>query len=267
MCYNFLESEVILSRLLRTFSNSKIYHIIYKGVNNQDIFYYNSDRKFFLEQLLINKNQFNYQIYSYCLMDNHIHLLIRIEDEFLSRAMQSLAGRYAQYFNYKYERIGPLFQNRFKSKNVENLRCFLEVCKYIHRNPENAKISKTEDYNWSSYREYIETPKLIDKEILLHYFDNNVDEFVKYTKSNESNNISDYSEFEIIRKLTDDELKEIIMNNFKIDKDEDVIKIFKGKEEEIQKKLLILKEIKSTNKTQISRVTGVSQKILKKVFD
>ena len=50
-------------------------------------------------------------------------------------------------------------------------------------------------------------------------------------------------------------------------KDEDVIKIFKGKEEEIQKKLLILKEIKSTNKTQISRVTGVSQKIIKKVFD
>ena len=88
-------------------------------------------------------------------MDNHIHLVIRIEDEFLSKAMQSLSIRYSQYFNYKYERTGPFFQNRFKSKNVENLKYFLEVCRYIHRNPEKAKMSKTEDYDWSSYKEYI----------------------------------------------------------------------------------------------------------------
>ena len=89
-----------MSRPLRTFSNSKIYHIILKGINNQDIFLYDSDKVFFLNQLLFTKNQFNYQIYSYCLMDNHIHLVIRIEDEFLSKAMQSLSIRYSQYFNY-----------------------------------------------------------------------------------------------------------------------------------------------------------------------
>ena len=149
-----------MSRPLRTFSNSKIYHIILKGINNQDIFLYDSDKVFFLNQLLFTKNQFNYQIYSYCLMDNHIHLVIRIEDEFLSKAMQSLSIRYSQYFNYKYERTGPFFQNRFKSKNVENLKYFLEVCRYIHRNPEKAKMSKTEDYDWSSYKEYIGNSKI-----------------------------------------------------------------------------------------------------------
>ena len=75
-------------------------------------------------------------------MDNHIHMVIRIEKEFLSKAMQTLMIRYVHYFNKKYKRTGTLLQNRFKSKNVENQRYFLEVCKYVHRNPENAGITK-----------------------------------------------------------------------------------------------------------------------------
>lgn len=256
-----------MSRPLRTFSNSKIYHIILKGINNQDIFLYDSDKVFFLNQLLFTKNQFNYQIYSYCLMDNHIHLVIRIEDEFLSKAMQSLSIRYSQYFNYKYERTGPFFQNRFKSKNVENLKYFLEVCRYIHRNPEKAKMSKTEDYDWSSYKEYIGNSKIIDKKTLMYYFDNNINNFIKYTISSTDNDINNFSEFEMIEKLTDEQLKNIIVNNLKIDNKEDITKFFYGKGEEIEKKLLLLKEIRATNKTQISRVTGVNLKILKKVFD
>lgn len=256
-----------MSRPLRTFSNSKIYHIILKGINNQDIFLYDSDKVFFLNQLLFTKNQFNYQIYSYCLMDNHIHLVIRIEDEFLSKAMQSLSIRYSQYFNYKYERTGSFFQNRFKSKNVENLKYFLEVCRYIHRNPEKAKMSKTEDYDWSSYKEYIGNSKIIDKKTLMYYFDNNINNFIKYTISSTDNDINNFSEFEMIEKLTDEQLKNIIVNNLKIDNKEDITKFFNGKGEEIEKKLLLLKEIRATNKTQISRVTGVNLKILKKVFD
>ena len=71
----------------------------------------------------------------------------------------------------------------------------------------------------------------------------------------------------MIEKLTDEHLKNIIVNNLKIDNKEDITKFFNGKGEEIEKKLLLLKEIRATNKTQISRVTGVNLKILKKVFD
>ena len=116
-----------MPRPLRTYSNSKIYHIILKGIDSQDIFYNNDDRNFFLNQIQLTKKQFYFQVYAYCLMSNHIHMVIRVENDFLSKSMQSLSIRYAHYFNQKYERVGPFLQNRFKSKNVENQRYFMDV--------------------------------------------------------------------------------------------------------------------------------------------
>ena len=135
-----------MARGLRIFSNSKVYHIILKGIDNQNIFYDDQDRRVFLKDLLITKKDYDYKIYSYCLMSNHVHMVIRIEKEFLSKAMQSLMVRYVHYFNTKYKRVGALVQDRFKSKNIENEKYFLDVCRYVHRNPENAGISKTEEY-------------------------------------------------------------------------------------------------------------------------
>ena len=137
----------------RSHANSKTYHIIFKGVDNQNIFYEDKDRNIFLKQLSDTKKKYEYQIYAYCLMDNHIHLVIGIEDDVFSTAMQSLLIRYVRYFNRKYDRIGPLMQSRFKSKNIDNTLYFLRVCRYVHRNPQNSNISRLEDYKWSSYKE------------------------------------------------------------------------------------------------------------------
>lgn len=157
-----------------------------KGIDNQNIFYDDQDRRVFLKKLLMTKEEYDNKICSYCLMDNHVHLVIKIEKEFLSKAMQTLMIRYVRYFNKKYDRTGTLFQNRFKSKNVENLRYFLEVCRYVHQNPENAGIAKTEDYQWSSYQEYLKKGKIVNKEILLHYFNHDLNDFIKFTqKTNE----------------------------------------------------------------------------------
>ena len=155
-----------MSRLPRKFANSQIYHIILKGIDGQDIFYDDQDKKIFLKQISITKQNFNFIIYAYCLMTNHIHLVIRCKDNLLSKSVQSLAIRYVYYFNKKYERTGSLFQGRFKSKVVESQEYFLELCRYIHRNPEKAGIALTQSYKWSSYNEYIGKENLINKKVL-----------------------------------------------------------------------------------------------------
>ena len=132
-----------MPRIPRIYSNSKVYHIILKGIDDQDIFYDNRDREYFLKQISITKTEFNYMLYSYCLMSNHVHMVFRCQDIFLSKCIQSLLIRYVHYFNKKYKRKGPLVQSRFKSKQVESLQYFIDVCRYVHRNPENAGIELT----------------------------------------------------------------------------------------------------------------------------
>lgn len=254
-----------MSRRLRTYSNSKIYHIIFKGIDNQEIFYDDKDRKYFLNQLKQVKKLFEYDIYAYCLMGNHVHIVIRVEKEELSKVVKNFIIRYVAYFNRKYERKGPLVQDRFKSKNVENLNYFLKVCRYVHRNPENAGMEKTSDYKWSSYKEYIGTPYLINKSVLLHYFNDDINDFIKYTnKVNDISDILDVSEYEILGRLNDSEVMEIIMKQFKLNSEEEVAIFFKNKSIEEKKKCIEeLKKIKGTNITQLSRITRLSRNLFK----
>jgi len=258
-----------MPRGIRVFSNSKVYHIIFKGIDNQDIFYDNQDRKVFLKHLSITKQEYNYNIYSYSLMTNHIHMVIRSEKEFLSKAMQSLMVRYVQYFNKKYKRTGTLVQNRFKSKNIETERYFLEVCRYVHRNPENAGIAKTEEYEWSSYKEYIGKAKLIDKDVLLHYFNNDIKEFIEFTaKGNTQEYLNELSEYELIRKLTDEDVSNIIMKIFEIKDVCDIPYYFKNlRKTELQEAIQKLKQIQGSNKTQISRIVRITRKVIERIWD
>ena len=253
---------------LRVYSNSKTYHIIVKGIDDQNFFYEDQDRRIFLNQLLITKKKFNYKIYAYCLMDNHIHMVIKIDNVFLSKAMQSLMLRYAQYFNKKYERIGPILQNRFKSKCIESQIYFLKVCRYVHRNPINAKIAEVENYEWSSYKEYIGEERIVDKKDLLHYFNNDIKEFIKYTRESSLNEIEEISEYEMINKLTDDQLAKIIMKKFKIENISDIPIFFKEKNKlKLETYIKEIKYIKGTNKTQVARVIRVGRKIIERIWN
>ena len=120
-----------MPRLPREYSDSKVYHIIIKGIDDGDIFYDNEDKQVFKEKMKLTKDKFKYKIYAYCLMNNHVHLVIDATDDILSKAMQGLSIRYVHYFNHKYNRKGPLIQERFKSKRVENHKYFLEDLQYL----------------------------------------------------------------------------------------------------------------------------------------
>ena len=81
------ERRVILTRIPRYYSPSKVYHIILKGIDNQNIFYDDLDRSIFLKQLLKTKKDFNLNLYAFCLMDNHVHMVLKSEKDFLSKSI------------------------------------------------------------------------------------------------------------------------------------------------------------------------------------
>lgn len=159
-----------MPRIARKYSKIKVYHITIRGIDKQNIFFEEEDKYKFLEIINRTKENYNYEIYAYCLMDNHVHLVIYDKEKQLSKIMQSIEISYVFYFNLKYGRTGHLFQNRFFSKKVEDRGYLKRVCRYIHQNPLNAGIGKTEDYKWSSYKEYIEKTKIINNKMLLLVF-------------------------------------------------------------------------------------------------
>ena len=93
--------------------------------------------------------------YAYCLMSNHVHLLIKTHHEDIGATIKHLAVVYAMYFNHKYSRAGHLFQDRFKSEPVNDMAYFTTLLRYIHQNPLKAGIvQNVSDYPWSSWGEY-----------------------------------------------------------------------------------------------------------------
>ena len=93
--------------------------------------------------------------YAYCLMSNHVHLLLRVNQEDIGSTIKHLAVMYAMYYNQKYSRSGHVFQDRFKSEPVNDMAYFVTLLRYIHQNPTKAgMVSKVGDYDWSSWKEY-----------------------------------------------------------------------------------------------------------------
>jgi REP element-mobilizing transposase RayT len=142
-----------MPRKSRKASASGIYHILLRGINRQRIFEEDEDYNRFLDLLGQVKKLSGFELYAYCLMDNHVHLLLKEKKEPPSMIIRRLGARYAFWFNWKYQRSGHLFQDRFKSEPVETDPYFLTVINYIHQNPVKSGVSKgAADYPWSSRR-------------------------------------------------------------------------------------------------------------------
>ncbi|PAB57132.1 transposase [Anaeromicrobium sediminis] len=160
-----------MPRVARVKNDFSIYHIMVRSISEIDLFKEREDKlKYFS---LIKKYQLKYQfkIYSYCLMDNHGHLLLDCNGADISRIMHSINFCYAQYYNRKYKRHGHVFQDRFKSKIVDTDEYLAMVSAYIHNNPKDIVNTKQEilDYEFSSLREYIKssnTYEILNKNFL-----------------------------------------------------------------------------------------------------
>lgn len=255
-----------MPRIMRQISSTKVYHLILRGIDKQDIFLSEKDYNKFLEILKETKKQYEYDIYSYCLMNNHVHMIIYDKYDELPKIMQSIAIRYSIYFNKKYNRVGHLFQNRYLSKEIEDREYLKTACRYIHQNPQKAEIEKTENYKWSSYQEYIGKKSIINTNMLLLLFNKNEDEakkeFIKFHSMQSNTEISDLIEYEMKEKMTDEEVIKYIYEIVKIDNVHEILEFSVGKRNQIISKI---KENKKITSAQISRVLGLNRKIIERI--
>lgn len=145
-----------MPRRRRIESPSGIYHITMRGIDKQIIFEEERDYAIFLNLLKKAKVKTHFELFAYCLMDNHIHLLVKANSlSVLESAVKSFASAFVFVFNAKYKRTGPLFQDRFHSEIVTTDSYFLTVLRYIHNNPKKAGIVNDPNrYRWSSSRLY-----------------------------------------------------------------------------------------------------------------
>lgn len=128
-----------------------IYHVIARGNNKEYIFKESIDKGYLLKLFKDNMEGMNYKLYGYVLMDNHYHLILQVFGKKLQEIMHQVNNKYSKYFNYKYKRVGHVFQGRYKAILVQDERYLLSLVRYIHQNPIKAGMCKTiEEYKWSS---------------------------------------------------------------------------------------------------------------------
>lgn len=157
-----------MPRRYREESPTGFYHVMTRGINKDNIFSSKLDKKYIVKVIREKSSGVFCKIYSYCIMDNHIHLLIESSLHDLSLLMKKINTSYAFYYNSGNDRVGSVFQGRFRSEIIHNEKHLAGVIRYIHNNPVKAKmVSKPESYRWSSMKEYIENENdIIDRDAL-----------------------------------------------------------------------------------------------------
>ena len=145
-----------MSRKPRIWYPGAVYHITARGNRRSPIFQCQEDFIRYVDILLEVKSTYPFVLHSYCLMTNHIHLQIETIDHHISLIMKDIHAPYAVYLNKKYGYEGHVFQGRFSGKLIDSPRYFLEVSRYIHRNPLEANmVGHLSLYEWSSYPAYL----------------------------------------------------------------------------------------------------------------
>jgi REP element-mobilizing transposase RayT len=245
-------------------SSSGIYHIMLRGINKQTVFEDDKDREQFLKILKKYKDISKYDLYGYCLMDNHIHLLMRETEETISQAMKRIGSSYVYWYNMKYERCGHLFQERFKSETVESIVSFQRVLRYIHQNPLKAGLAQNVfECKWTSIHEYLKKESLVDIDAGLQQFSSDrkksMQLFIQYMS--EANADQCLEDEHIKAAISDQEVKEYliklgILNSSFLQKME---------RENRDAVLSRLKRLSGVSVRQISRITGISKSVIHRI--
>jgi len=248
-----------MTREARIRSKTGIYHIMLRGIDKRNIFLDDEDRLKFIEKLGKAKETASFKLYGYCLMDNHVHLLIGEQKEEIGISIKRITVGYVQWHNSKHERTGHLFQNRYKSEVVETESYLINVLRYIHQNPVKAKITgHVKDYLWSSYHQYLLSYRdqitFLDEQLIKSYFFKQKD-FEDYMSMQTKDEFLDYKP---IKKYTDATLKNILEAEFNVDTLREMVPEERNK---------IIKDIycrTGVSIRQLGRVLGIGKAIVEK---
>ncbi len=163
-----------MARRPRLFAPGLLYHVMVRGNQRQKTFLKEQDYQVYLERVAKYRKRCDAVLYAYCLMPNHVHLLLETSREPLAKFMQGLQQSYTQYFNRTHHKVGHLFQGRYKAIVCEKERYLLALIRYIHLNPVRAKlVAKPEGYPYSGHRMYLtgEATEVLDPAWGLALFD------------------------------------------------------------------------------------------------
>ncbi len=230
-----------MPRVAREKSSTNFYHVIMRGINQEAIFYKSVYKRKMIHTILKKQEDYPIEVYGYCIMNNHIHLLVRCEISVLSTFIACINTTYALYYNQVNRRIGYVFQDRFKSYPIESESYYWTCLRYIHNNPVKAKIcQKPEGYKWSSFNGYIDKRDLILNSKAYLFMGKtypNMTTFSEYHQGEDFNLYPDVEEdYKIIQEGIVIHIVELIMDKYGI-KDKWDIAINKQATNELKKKL------------------------------
>lgn len=249
-----------MARKPRQLSSLNLYHVVIRGADRQIIFENDRDYRKYLQYLEYYKEKCDFELYAYCLMSNHVHLLIHNPSSSLDSIFRHINTAYSIWFNMKYQRTGHLQQGRFYSEPIESLQQLMSCMRYIHHNPAKAGFVSYDfpSYKWSSFNDYFSKSPLADTDFILNLFAN-MDDFLNYHKTYSSNDFVDIDK--MIKRMPDDVAKEIITSISGCQTSTDFQKLSLLERNRV---ILELKK-KGLSIRQINRLTGVSRGVIQRI--
>ena len=216
-----------MPRLARKYLESSFIHIIVQGINKEYIFQKNSLKEAYLNILKKNISETDIKIVAYCVMDNHIHILIYSENiDNVSKMMQRTNGAYAKLYNKNKNRVGYVFRNRFYTQMILTEQQLCNCIVYIHRNPLKANIVDSfQGYKYSSYREYLGKRSIISDDSIKLVFGNAKDFLDTFKAIHKTGEIEDIKD--IVEDFTDEK---IIIDEYLKEKEKTIFEIKENKE-------------------------------------
>lgn len=238
-----------MPRQAREKSELGLYHIVEKGINGRALFYGEGDYIKYLNIVNCVREKSDFKIYAYCLMGNHVHILLEEGEEPLEVIFKRINVSYAQYYNLKNQRHGPLFQDRFWSEAVSDDEYFYDVIRYICQNPVKAGICDNPfEYKWIGCSGFVGD---IPMDCIEKFSDISALELQNFVMQNVNHQHDDENR----RKLTDSEalaeLNNLLGNN--------TIAQVELISPEMRKKILVSALNKGVSIRQLSRLTGLSR--------
>lgn len=242
-----------MARGKRERSESGYLHLITRGNNKQILFEEDDDRRFYLTRLGKYSREAEIRISAYCLMENHVHLLVNDPQDHVPEMMRKLGVSYTNYYNRKYERNGHLFQGRYLSEAIRDEVYLLTVFRYILTNPAKAGICPADQYRWSSYRAYFKPDSAIDMGFIRERFPT-AEAYREYIGAP---NQDTCMEFE---KTGDDEALERLREVLQVASGTELQAWGKDKRDEALSRL----KAEGLTVRQIERLTGISRNIVQR---
>ena len=250
-----------MPRQARKLSRTNIYHVMLRGINRQTIFEDNEDMNYFLSEVKRCKDISDFRLYAFCLMANHVHLLLETNQEPLDMIFRRLGSRYAGWYNRKYGRVGHLFQDRYRSENVETEQYFMTVLRYILQNPMKAGMEKQPgSYRWSSYLAYEKGIGLITDTQYAVNMAGERETLVQFLREANDDQVMDDSSPEM--RLSDEQAQDIMKQISQCA----TIAEFQKLEDPLQKECIKRLSDEGISVRQISRITGKCRKTISRII-